>query len=72
MKRKYGRILERDYEIEKIRKERNTMIMLFGIKYANEIKSLDLQEICKLANISENYATELRKAMKLSKYVIIK
>lgn len=72
MESKYGHILKKEYEIGIINKERNTMIMLFGIKYADEIKSLDLNLICRHAAISENYSTEIRKALKLSKYVFIK
>ena len=50
------------------------MVYLFGIKYANEIITgkHSKKEIAKTAGISENYGTEINKAIKLSKYVTIK
>lgn len=46
---------------------------LFGIKFAEELKAYKpLNKIAKEAGVPESYATELYKAIKLSKYVDIK
>jgi hypothetical protein len=49
-------------------------IHLFGIKYANEIAGISLQELTERAGISETYKTEIRKGeirkgMNLARYV---
>ena len=51
-----------------------TMIRLFGIKFAEELKECDcsMSEIAKLANIGENYHAEISKGIRLSKYVKLK
>jgi len=51
-----------------------TMIRLFGIKYAEELKKCDcsMSEVAKLANIGENYHAEISKGIRLSKYVKLK
>ena len=51
-----------------------TMIRLFGIKYAEELKKCDcsMTEVAKLANIGENYHAEISKGIRLSKYVKLK
>jgi 5-methylcytosine-specific restriction protein B len=54
--------------------EKVSMIHLFGIKYADEIKESGIatKEIAKDANINESYGTEISKGVKLSKYVQVK
>lgn len=54
--------------------EKYPMIYLFAIKYADIIteNKYSKTEILERAGISEKYATELNKAIKLSKYVSIK
>ena len=54
--------------------EKVAMIHLFGIKYANEIKSIDSssREIAKAAKINDSYSTEISKGVKLAKYVNVK
>lgn len=51
--------------------EKTTMIHLFGIMYAEEIKGCGStpKEILKLANMPESYQTEISKGVRLSKYV---
>jgi hypothetical protein len=44
-------------------------IHLFGIKYAEEIAGMSLQELTERAGISETYKTEIRKGMNLARYV---
>ena len=46
-------------------------IHLFGIQYANEIGS-SANQVAIAAGISEKYGTELRKGMKLARYVTLK
>lgn len=46
-------------------------IHLFGIRYANEIGA-GATQVAIAAGISEKYGTELRKGMKLAKYVELK
>lgn len=50
------------------------MIHVFGIKYAGEIKEsrYSTKDIITKSGISDSYATELSKRIKLSKYVILK
>ncbi len=50
------------------------MIHLFGIKYASEIRALNvpIKRIVGLAKLPESYATEVSKGIKLANYVIIK
>jgi hypothetical protein len=44
-------------------------VHLFGIKYADVLDGMPLKEIASRAGISGAYQTEIRKGMKLSKYV---
>lgn len=54
--------------------EKTTMIHLFGIKYADEIKrnGYTPKEILKAAGMQESYQTEISKGVRLAKYVIAK
>ena len=54
--------------------EKVTMIHLFGIKYADLIESenLSIRNIVLYSGISESYYAEIRKGMRLSKYVKLK
>lgn len=51
-----------------------TMIHLFGIKYADEIRrsGLKARMIIESSGIRDSYVTELQKGMRLSKYVTVK
>lgn len=51
-----------------------TMIYLFGIKYAEQIKknTHSKRDIADAAGIQQSYATEISKGVKLAKYVIPK
>ena len=63
------------YEIGKERKERNALIQCFGIKYADiiEILHINPEDIIEKSNLKgTTYATELRKGIKLAKYVCLK
>ena len=48
-----------------------TMIHLFGIRYANEIKACGMSptDLVKAAGIPESYGTEVTKGVNLAKYV---
>lgn len=46
-------------------------IHLFGIEHAERLKGLDLKALAARAGISETYATELRKGVRLADYVKI-
>ena len=64
--------LEHYYEIGKQRKERNALVQCFGIKFANDIKENNIrpEDIVEHSSLKgTTYATEIRKGMKLSKYV---
>ena len=54
--------------------EKVSMIHLFGIMYAEEIKNcgVSTKDIAKGANINESYGTEISKGVKLSRYVRLK
>ena len=49
--------------------EKATSIHLFGIKYADEIGSMSSKELVIRADLHESYHTEIRKMIKLAKYV---
>ena len=49
--------------------EKSTSVHLFGIKYAHEIGSMSPKELVGRAGLSESYHTEIRKMIKLAKYV---
>lgn len=51
-----------------------TMIHLFGIKYAKEIKDADfsVKDILSSAKMPLSYQTEVSKGVRLAKYVILK
>lgn len=49
--------------------EKATSIHLFGIKYADEIGSMSPKELVIRADLHESYHTEIRKMIKLAKYV---
>ena len=49
--------------------ERVTSIHLFGIKYADEIGSMPLQELVDRAGLPSSYPREISKMIKLAKYV---
>jgi hypothetical protein len=54
--------------------DRVAMIHLFGIKYANEIRSSEYspREILKNAHMHESYQVEINKGINLAKYVNVK
>lgn len=51
------------------KKEQVTMIHLFGVKYAEDIKKVGIREVIDEAGIHSTYRTELNKAVNLAKYV---
>jgi len=48
---------------------KTTMIRLFGIEYANELKNKSLKSISIAATGFPSYATEISKGIKLAKFV---
>ena len=54
--------------------EKTTMIHLFGIMYASEVKECGYtpKDILKIADMPESYQTEISKGIRLSKYVEVK
>jgi len=70
-----AKALDLFYKIGQERKECNALIQCFGIKYADylishQIRPEDIVEQSSLKGTK--YATELRKGMKLAKYVCLK
>lgn len=66
-----AKALDAFYEIGKERKECNALVQCFGIKYGvQHISPNDIVEKSKLKGTA--YATELRKGIKLAKYVRLK
>ncbi len=55
-------------------KESVAMIHLFGIKYAEQIKDLNVScaALAKAAGLNKSYSTEISKGIKLAKYVAVK
>lgn len=68
-----GAILKTMYE-KALEGEKVVNIHLFGIKYAPIIlkDNLNVKEIIRCSGISDTYATEVSKGIKLSDYVIVK
>ena len=54
--------------------EQTTMIHLFGIKYVDEIRQCgsSANEIVRQSEISDKYGTEVRKGMRLARYVSLR
>ena len=52
--------------------EKTTMIHLFGIKYADEIRACDasVKDIVDLSGIPDTYPTEVSKGVRLARYVM--
>lgn len=51
---------------------RAVSVHLFGIRYADELRGMNANEVAARAEIPESYATEIRKGMKLAEYVVEK
>lgn len=51
---------------------RMTNIHLYGIKFANELKGIDLVELSVRATDKKSFSTEIRKGMKLAEFVTLK
>lgn len=49
-----------------------TSIHLFGIKYAKELNGLSIADIADQATGNESYQVEIRKGIRLAKYVRLK
>ncbi len=47
-------------------------VYLFGMEYPEAPKGQNLKQICALADVSPNYAAELRKALELAPFVELK
>ncbi|WP_394886664.1 HTH-like domain-containing protein [Clostridium butyricum] len=69
-----GKELRRMYEKGVATKEQTTMIHLFAIKYAEEIRKNKYipRNILKCAEMAESYQVEINKGIKLDKYVEVK
>lgn len=67
-----GAILHSMYEMKGTNK--STMVHLFGIIYADEMKKDNITpiEVIKSSGIQSSYQTELNKGINLSKYVVLK
>ncbi|MCA0426625.1 MAG: hypothetical protein LCH37_04245 [Bacteroidetes bacterium] len=63
-----GRILQEMYD-HAPKKEKVTMIHLFGITYSEDIQKVGIREVIEQAGIYSTYRVELNKAVKLAKYV---
>jgi hypothetical protein len=70
-KQELANTLMRTYENKAHNK--TAMIILFGIKYAEEIASSGYtpNDILEYANMSSSYATEIYKGIRLSQYVTV-
>ncbi|MBB4124640.1 HTH-like domain-containing protein [Martelella radicis] len=67
-----AKILRSDYERSEARREQATAVHLFGIRYAVELVGLSLENILKRAEMPTSYKTEIRKGMKLARYVVLR
>ena len=65
-----GSILRQMYD-NALDREATVMVHLFGVMYADEIRECDgsVEDVVAAAGISTNYSVEVRKGMRLAKYV---
>ncbi len=52
--------------------EQVLQIYLFGIKYYDKIKPMGIKEVIIQAGLSPTYASELSKAIKIGKHVVLR
>ena len=66
-------ILSRMY-LDALHNETTTMIRLFGIRYADEIRHCGgpVTEIVRLSEVSDSYHAEVSKGMRLARYVSLR
>lgn len=57
---------------EAVDKETVVSINIFGIEFAECLAGQNLQDICARAEVPKSYATEIRKGIRLSKFVELK
>lgn len=67
-----AKILKDAYTAAIARREQALSVHLFAIRYADEIKTMPLDELLERAGMPASYATELRKGIALSQYVEVK
>lgn len=53
-------------------REKVAHIHLFGIRYAREIDGMPLYDLAEEAGLKRSFGTEIRKGMKLARYVVEK
>ena len=53
-------------------RETAVQVHLFGIKYADQLKGLNLRDIAERATGNRNWGTEINKGRNLAKYVKLK
>lgn len=70
MEKKLGELLSEMYK-QAPEGDKVTFIHLFGIKYADSIKSnkLSIKKILEYSTVKPSFATEVNKGVKLAKYV---
>jgi hypothetical protein len=49
-----------------------TAIHLFGIEYASELEGVSINDVAELGTGHRSYGTEIRKGLRLAKYVDLK
>lgn len=52
--------------------KKSTGLHLFGIKYADELADVNLNQLIEKAGIKDSYYAEIRKGIRLSEYVNLK
>ena len=66
-----GNILNDMYS-NALKKEQVTMILLFGVKYAEQIGRVGTREVVEASGLNISYIAEISKAVRLAQYVIAK
>lgn len=64
-----AKTLRKMYDRGMVAKEQVTQVHLFGIIYADELAGVPLSELLARAEMPDTYKTEIRKGMKLARYV---
>jgi|GEM_PF-2934271 len=62
-------VLKKIYAEMAQKKEAGQAALLFGLYFAEEIKAMNYRALCKQAGISESYATEMRRGVKIAPYI---
>ena len=68
---KLGEKLRAEYDAAPPKMKALTMHM-FGIRYAQSLEGVSVSDVVEFSGLPNSYATEVRKGIRLSEYVVLK